>query len=271
MPGAIQRIISHLLSSVACLIVAGNTHAAPVNQDALVIHGANLEYHGKKIPIPLKRRDLVKVFGSPSRDVYDAAGNVLIWDQLGLSCYGCQKPDSTPEELQYMSPEEARAYRPNDQIDGLTIYLRKYDPYATQEKKYNHEPRLPYPGSLLLQGVELNGSTTIEQFVAQRNSRQTILLPDNSFSFYIRCQPAPQEITLYTIRDSYDDDYLAIYAVSIRNVGQFYTKIACRENFESQEKQQLEQKKLEEEQLKNPQQQINSTLPSPVSGENAKP
>ena len=237
--------------------------ASPVVQDTLIIHADSLEYHGKRVTIPIKRKNLIKVFGPPSRDVYDAAGNVLIWDDLGLSCYGCQEPDPKPEEFAYMSPQEIKAYKPNDQIGALTIYVRKYDPYANRVKKYNHEPRFPFPGNIQLQGVDLDGATTIEQFIAERNSKQTILLPDNSFSFYIRCKPAPQEITLYTIRDSYSDDYLSVYGVSIRNVGQFYKTLACRENFELDEKKALEQKKLEEEQLKYQQKR---PLPHPVGG-----
>lgn len=264
MSGNPIRLFSYIIWMLVGMPLAGDACASPLVQDALIIHADRLEYHGKSIPIPIKRKNLIKAFGAPSREVYDAAGNVLIWDNLGLSCFGCQKPDPKPEELQYMSPEEARAYQPNDQIDGLTIYVRKYEPYASREKKYNHEPRLPFPGSVRLQGVELNGMTTIEQFTAQRNSKQTILLPDNSFSFYIRCKPAPQEITLYTIRDTYDDDYLSVYAVTVRNVGQFYKKLSCRENFESREKQQLEQKKLEEEQLKQPGQQNKLPLPVPA-------
>lgn len=270
MPGFAFRMLSILTWGLTGLVAVGGASASPMVQDALIIHANSLEYHGKRIPIPLKRKTLIKVFGPPSRDVYDAAGNVLIWDDLGLSCYGCQKPNPKPEELQYMSPAEAKAYKPNEQIDSLTIYVRKYDPYASREKKYNHEPRLPFPGVVRLQGVDLNGSTSIKQFIAKRNSKQTILLPDNSFSFYIRCKPAPQEITLYTIRDSYDDDYLSVYAVSVRNVGQFYKKLACRENFETREKKQLEQKKLEEEQLKHPRQQgQKNSLPLPVpAGDN---
>jgi len=259
-------LFSRVTWSLAGLLISGVSSASPLVQNALIIHPDSLEYHGKRVSIPIKRKNLIKVFGQPSRDVYDAAGNVLIWDDLGLSCYGCQKPNPKPEELQYMSPEEAKAYKPNDQIDGLTIYVRKYDPYGSREKKYNHEPRFPFPGFVRLQGVDLNGTATISQFVAERNSKQTILLPNNSFSFYIRCKPAPQEITLYTIRDSYDDDFESIYAVTIRNVGQFYKILACRENFESEEKKQLEQKKLEEEKLKHPGQ---NKLPLPVpAGEN---
>jgi hypothetical protein len=266
LPVLFIRIIILAICTLAALFAGGVAMATPVVQEALIIHADNLEYHGKHITIPIKRKNLIKVFGPPSREVYDAAGNVLIWDDLGLSCYGCQAPDPHPEELQYMSPEQVKAYKPNDQIGALTIFVRKYDPYADREKKYNHEPRFPFPGYVRLQGVELNGTTSFEQFVAQRNSKQTILLPDNSFSFYIRCKPAPQEITLYTIRDSYSDDYLSVYAVSIRNVGQFYKKLACRENFETGEKKQLEQKKLEEEQLRHPQQH---KLPLPVpAGEN---
>jgi hypothetical protein len=249
---------------LAAMFMGSAAMASPVIQEALIIHADYLEYHGKRIPIPIKRESLIRAFGPPSREVYDAAGNVVIWDDLGLSCYSCQKPNPKPEELEYMSPEEVKAYKPNDLIGALTIYVRKYDPYAEQEKKYNHEPRFPFPGYVRLQGVDLNGSTSFEQFIADRNSKQTILLPDNSFSFYIRCKPAPQEITLYTIRDRYSDDYLNVYAVSIRNVGQFYKKLTCRENFETEEKKELEKKKLEEEQLKHPQQKQQMPLPVPA-------
>jgi hypothetical protein len=263
MPTIVIRISLVLSCVIASIFAAVLVQASPVVQEALVINADSLEYHGKKIPIPIKRKSLIKVFGPPSREVYDAAGNVLIWDDLGLSCYGCQAPNPKPEELEYMSPEEIKAYKPNDQIGALTIYVRKYDPYSNRVKKYDHEPRFPFPGFVRLQDVDLNGTTTIEQFVGERNSKQTILLPENSFSFYIRCKPAPQEITLYTIRDSYSDDYLSVYAVSIRNVGQFYKKLACRENFEMDEKKQLEQKKLEEEQFKQ-QQQPKRPLPVPA-------
>jgi hypothetical protein len=266
MPGFTLRKICLVICVLTTLITSAGVSASPLVQEALIIHADSLEYHGKHIAIPIKRKNLIQVFGPPSREVYDAAGNVLIWDDLGLSCYGCQAPNPKPEELEYMSPQEIKAYKPNDKIGALTIWVRKYDPYAGREKKYNHEPRFPFPGFVRLQGVDLNGSTTIEQFTAQRNSKQTILLPDNSFSFYIRCKPAPQEITMFTIRDSYDDDYLSVYAVSIRNVGQFYKKLACRENFEQAEKKQLEQKKLEEEQLKHPTPQ--QKLPVPAGEDN---
>lgn len=268
MPGLLMRIgvmvfgLLYMLSAAAA-----GLQTTPIVQDTLIIHADSLEYHGRRLPIPIKRRELIHVFGHPSREVYDAAGNVLVWDDLGLSCFDCQKPNPKPEELRYMSPEEAKAYRPNDLIGALTIYIRKYDPYARHKRKYNHEPRLPYPGIVRLQGVDLDGTTTIKQFVARRNSKQTILLPDNSFSFYIRCKPAPQEITLYTIRDKYSDDYLDIYAVSIRNVGRFYKRLPCRENFKAQEKHKLEENKLEEEQLRHPGQLFKPVQPK-AAGKN---
>jgi hypothetical protein len=238
--------------------------AAPLVNEALVIGEDSLVYHGKKVTIPIKRKNLIKVFGPPSREIYNAAGSVLIWDDLGLNCYGCQEPDPRPEEFEYMSPEEKKAYKPIDQIGALTIYVRKYNPYPQREKKYNHEPHFPFPGYIDLDGVEIDGVTTIKQFLNQRHSKQTILLPDNSFSFYIRCKPAPQEITLYSIRDSYSDDDLSVYAVSIRNVGQFYKKLSCRENFEMDEQHRLEQKRLDEEKMR---QNIQGPLPVPA-GEN---
>jgi len=264
MSGFLKSLSLQLLPIIVLLVISSGLRAAPIVQKGLIIHRDNIEYRGKHIPIPIKRKDLIRVFGKPSRDVYDAAGNVLIWDDLGMSCFDCEKPDLQPEELNYMTPEQAKAYKPNDVIGALTIYVRKYDPYEQREKKYDHEPRLPFPGFVRLQGVELNGTTSIEQFTAERNSKQTILLPENSFSFYIRCMPAPQEITLYTIRDQYSDDYLDVYAISIRNVDQFYKKLACRENFESLEKKRLEQKKIEEEELKHPRNRNKKQLPLPV-------
>lgn len=253
-----------VLGLVMMLSFAFPVSAAPIVQDTLIIHADSLEYHGKRVKIPIKRKDLIHVFGHPSREVYDAAGNVLVWDDLGLSCFDCQKPDPKPEELEYMSPEAVKAYKPRALIGALMIYVSKYNPYGKRKRKYNHEPALPFPGVVRLQGVDLNGSTTIKQFIAKRNSKQTILLPNNSFSFYIRCKPAPQEITLYTIRDKYSDEYLNVYAISIRNVGRFYKKLACRESFEKQEERQLEQKKLEEERLNQSEQQPKGPLPVPA-------
>lgn len=264
MPQFLTRFSVMLVVACAGLWLGHVAQAAPLAEEALKIGNNSLSYHGKQVAIPITRKDLIKVFGPPSREVYNAAGNVLIWDDLGLSCFGCQEPEIKPEEFEYMTPDEKKSFKPVNQIGALTIYVRKYNPYPEREKKYSHEPRFPFPGFVELQGVELNGVTTIEKFVARRDSNQTILLPENSFSFYIRCKPAPQEITLHTIRDSYSDDYLSVYAVSVRNVGQFYNKLACRENFEIEEKKQLEQKKLEEEQLKQ-QEKEQRPLPVPVS------
>lgn len=261
-------LIRHIAAAYGMLLlcVTLTVKAAPVVQDTLVIHANNLEYHGRHLKIPITRKDLIRVFGHPSREVYDAAGNVLVWDDLGLSCFDCQKPNPEPEELQYMSPQEASAYKPNDQIGALMIYVSKYEHNGKRKRKFNHTPAFPFPGIVRLQGVDLDGSTTIKQFIARRNSSQTILLPQNSFSFYIRCKPAPQEITLYTNRDRYSDNYLNVYAVSIRNAGRFYRKLRCRENFEAQEKHRLELKKLEEQNLTEPGQQLKGTLPVPAGG-----
>lgn len=263
----LARHIAVFLAIIALSPVSRVLRAAPIVQDALVIHAGSLEYHGKHLKIPIKRKDLIRVFGRPSREVYDAAGNVLVWDDLGLSCFDCQKPNPKPEELQYMSPQEVRAYKPNEQIGALTIYVSKYEHQDGRKRKYNHTPALPFPGVVRLQGVDLDGSTTIKQFIARRNSKQTILLPNNSFSFYIRCKPSPQEITLYTLRDKYSDNYLDIYAVSIRNAGRFYRKLPCRENFEAEEKRRLELKKLEEGNLNLPMREPSGPLPVPA-GEN---
>jgi hypothetical protein len=253
-----------LVCTITAIALTRVAAAAPVVNEALKIRDDSLMYHGKRVSIPIKRKNLIKVFGPPSREIYNAAGSVLIWDDLGLSCFGCQEPDPKPEELQYMSPEEKKAYKPTDQIGALMIYVRKYNPYPERENSDNHEPHFPFPGHIVLQGVELNGTTRFDEFVKQRNSKQTILLPENSFSFYIRCKPAPQEITLYSIRDKYNDDDLSVYAVSIRNVGQFYKKLPCRENFEIQERHKLEQKKLDEEKHR---QQYRGPLPVPAGEE----
>lgn len=264
MSGFVIRQFITLLGLPVLISAAVTVTAAPIVQKPLIIRAGSLEYQGKRVKIPIKRRDLIRVFGHPSREVYDAAGNVLVWDDLGLSCFDCQKPNPRPEELEYMSPQEASAYKPNDQIGALTIYVSKYEHHGERKRKYDHTPALPFPGVVRLQGVDLDGSTTIKQFIARRNSKQTILLPNNSFSFYIRCKPAPQEITLYTNRDRYSDNYLDIYAVSIRNAGRFYKKLRCRENFEAQEKRRLELKKLEEENLTEPAQSPKGPLPVPA-------
>ncbi|MEJ2360099.1 MAG: hypothetical protein P8Z75_01530 [Gammaproteobacteria bacterium] len=263
-PFRIHQIVAVLGLAIMLSSAFRVAKAVPIVQDRLVIGASSIEYHGKRVSIPLTRKELIHVFGQPSRKVYDAAGNVLVWDDLGLSCFDCQKPNPKPEELEYMTPAEARAYKPNKRIGALMIYVSKYNPYGKRKRKYNHEPALPFPGEVRIQGVSLNGTTTIKQFIAQRNSKQTILLPNNSFSFYIRCKPTPQEITLYTIRDKYSDEYLNVYAVSIRNVGRFYKKLRCRENFEQQEKRRLELKKLEEENLSEPENMPKGPLPVPV-------
>jgi hypothetical protein len=176
---------------------------------------------------------------------------MVIWDDYGLTCYGCEDRSGTPEEFEYLSDEEKKNIKPIEQVDSVTLYVRKYHPYPKLEKKYAHEPRLPFSGKLVLDGVDLDGRVTFESFVEQRKSNQTILLPENTFSFYIRCKPSPHEITLHSIRDRYNEDYLSVYAVSIRNAASYYKKIPCIDVFNLQDTpepvEQIKKQRLEDD------------------------
>lgn len=230
-----RRIFALTLLLTASVLHAANDEASQFVQDAIRIEADRLVYKKKSVRIPITRKALIEVFGAPSREVYNVAGNVLIWDALGLSCYGCQEREREPEEFQYMSDEEIKNYQRGNYIGTLTLYARKYNPYPQHEKLAVHEPRLPFPGYIALQGVSLDGAATITDFIQHRRGEQTILLPENSFSFFVRCTPEPHEITLHTIRDKYNPGYLGIYSVSIRNIGHFYRKIRCLEVFETEE------------------------------------
>jgi len=233
----LYRIIQSLL--VFCLLnIATSTIAeesggfsAPIVQELIRIEDKRLVYKGKAVPVPYTRKKLIEVFGKPSREIYNAAGTVVIWDELGLSCYGCHEREKNPEEFQFMTRDEKKSLKHQQYVDSITLFVRKYNPYPEREKKYSHEPRYPFQGRLLLDGVELDGSLTFYDFVENRKGKQTILLPENSFSFFIRCKPEPHEITLHTIRDKYNDDYMSVYSVSIRNIGHYYKNVTCAENF----------------------------------------
>lgn len=207
----------------------------PLAEGLIKIEKHRLVYKGKSVAVPFTRERLIKVFGKPSREIYNTAGTVVIWDDLGLSCYGCQAPAKTPEEFQFMTNEEKKAIKHQAYVDSITLFVRKYNPYPEQEKKYSHEPRYPFQGKLELEGVELDGTVTFYEFVENRKSKATILLPENSFSFYIRCEPEPHEITLHTIRDKYDVDFMSIYSISIRNIGHYYQNTRCTEQFSFEE------------------------------------
>ena len=204
-------------------------------EDVIRIEADRLVYKKKSVKIPITRKALIEVFGPPSREVYNVAGNVLIWDELGISCYGCQEQVREPEEFQYMSDAEIRNYQRSNYIGTLSMYARKYSPYPEHEKTAVHKPRLPFAGTIMLQDVRLDGTVTLVDFMEKRRGEQTILLPENSFSFFVRCTPEPHEITLHTIRDKYDSSYLSIFSVSIRNIGHFYKKIRCLEVFETEQ------------------------------------
>lgn len=221
-------------------VLTGGTHAlpsraaqdnSPLVQETIRLTGTKLVYKGKSATIPFKREDLIRVFGKPSREIYNTAGTVVIWDELGLTCYGCQERKYAPEEFEFITPKEQKKQTQQNYVDSVSLFVRKYNPYPEQENKYAHEPRHPFQGKLELDGADIDGVTTFYEFLELRQGKQTILLPENSFSFYIRCKPAPQEITLHTIRDKYNEDFMAIYSVSIRNVGHFYKNVPCSEVF----------------------------------------
>ena len=225
--------------------------SSPMVEDTIKILSDRLVYKNKTVKIPITRNNLIKVFGKPSREIYNTAGTMVVWDDLGLTCYGCQDRSGTPEEFEYLSKEERKQIKPIEQVDSITLYVRKYHPYPKLEKKYAHEPRLPFSGKLVLDGVELDGRVTFETFVEKRKSNQTILLPENTFSFFIRCKPSPHEITLHTIRDRYNEDYLSVYAVSIRNASSYYKKIPCIDVFNLQDTpepvEQIKKQRLEDD------------------------
>ncbi len=231
------RILLFALLFSAVVVVYANdvedevAFDSPVVEELIQIKEDRLLFRGKSARVPFTRTGLIKVFGEPSREIYNTAGNVVIWDELGLTCYGCQKQDKSPEEFQFMSNEEKKNVKGRAYVDSVTLFVRKYNPYPDREKKYSHEPIHPFPGKLELDGVELDGTLTFYEFIENRKSKSTILLPHNSFSFYVRCKPAPHEITLHTIRDKYDDDFMSIYSVSIRNIGHYYNNIKCLEEF----------------------------------------
>ncbi len=206
----------------------------PLVQDVIKIEQDRLIYKGKSVPIPFTRKKLVAVFGEPNREIYNTAGTVAIWDEIGLTCFGCAKKAEVPEEFQYMTEAERKKNKPLEYVNAITLFVRKYNPYPDQELKYQHEPRLPFPGTIELDGVEFDGTVNFDDFIEHRQGRQTVLLPENSFSFYIRCKPEPHEITLYTVRDKYDDGFMSVYSVGIRNIGHYYRHFNCLEVFEPQ-------------------------------------
>lgn len=209
-------------------------------QDVLVIDNEYLQFKDQKLALPVKTAELYKFLGEPSRQVYNAAGTVVIWDELGISCYGCsQEYDTeTANRLLQLENETDKLEAIKEDllyVDSLSMIVRKYNPYPDLENSYVHEPQNPFPGVLELDGVIIDGTTTFPEFVKKRVSDSQIILPDNSFSVFIRCKPKPHEITIHTIRDKYHDDFLSIYNVTIRNVGAFYRNIPCREKIKKLE------------------------------------
>lgn len=239
--------------------------SAPVVEELIVVNRENLVYKGKKVPVPFTRKKLIEVFGEPSREIYNAAGLVVIWDELGLTCYGCQKQPETPEEFQFMTKEEKAGVKNQPYVNSITLFVRKYNPYPEHEKRYAHQPKNPLQGKLKLEGVELDGSLTFARFLEQRQGKQTILLPENAFSFYINCTPAPHEITLHTIRDKYDDDFMSIYSISIRNIGHYYRYYKCSEVFSAATSAEKVKKSITEEPAPPPE-PLTTEKPAPETG-----
>lgn len=234
------RIPGHRLFGILALFTIWSLPSSaeqfnPLIQETIKLTADRLVYKNKSVKIPFTRDELIKVFGKPSREIYNTAGTVVIWDELGLTCYGCQVK-ATPEEYEFLSPEEKKQRVQQDYVDSVSLFVRKHNPYPEEEKEYQHQPHYPFQGKLELDSVDIDGITTFDKFLKLRKGKQTILLPENSFSFYIRCKPAPHEITLHTIRDKYDEDFMAIYSVSIRNVGHFYNRVSCAEVFSSSRK-----------------------------------
>lgn len=220
--------IALVLTSVVSVQAEFN---APLAEGLIKIEDSRLVYQGKSVKVPFTRERLIAVFGKPSREIYNTAGTVVIWDDLGLTCYGCQARVKKPEELEFMTNEEKKHISYQPYIDSITLFVRKYNPYPERENKYSHEPRYPFQGRIELDGVELDGTLTFYEWMENRKGNNTILLPENSFSFYIRCKPEPNEVTLHTIRDKYDEDFMSVYSVSIRNIGHYYKYLPCTEQF----------------------------------------
>lgn len=227
-----------LVWTSSCVIAAQKVGAdKPVSsqlvETLIVIEDEGLRYKDKFVPVPYTRKKLIEVFGKPSREIYNTAGTVVIWDELGLACYGCHEQAFDAKEFEFMSQEEEKQYLRRDYVESITLFVRRYNPYPDRENKYAHEPKRPFPGKLKLDGVVLDGLVSFDDFLRQRKGNQTILLPKNSFSFFIRCKPQPYEITMHTIRDKYDDDFMSIYSVSIRNIAHYYSKYKCQDVFEA--------------------------------------
>jgi len=224
-----------LCRSIAHAEKESEPFVSPLIEELLSIEDNRLKYKGQFVPVPYTRKKLIEVFGKPSREIYNTAGTVVIWDDLGLTCYGCHEQKLAAEEFIYMTDEQEKQATRRDYVESITLFVRRYNPYPERENKYTHEPVYPFPGKINLDGVELDGVLRFDDFLEQRKGNQTILLPENSFSFFIRCTPQPHEITLHTIRDKYDEDFMSIYSVSIRNIGQYYKKFDCSEVFATQQ------------------------------------
>ena len=97
-----------------------DSFTSPVVEELLSIENKRLKYKGQFVPVPYTRKKLIKVFGKPSREIYNTAGTVVIWDELGLTCYGCHKQKEIPEDFQYMSDAEIKQAIRQDYIESIT-------------------------------------------------------------------------------------------------------------------------------------------------------
>jgi hypothetical protein len=94
----------------------------------LVFANGTVTLNGRKLALPIERKELVGLLGKPSREV-PAANILLIWDELGLLAY--QRPKTQKiRSLQITLDQEAIQVRPNKlfagqvQVEGATITAR---------------------------------------------------------------------------------------------------------------------------------------------------
>jgi hypothetical protein len=91
----------------------------------VVFANGTVTLNGRKLALPIQRKELVGLLGKPSREV-PAANTLLLWDELGLLAY--QRPKTQKiRALQIMLAQEAIQVRPRKlfagqvQVEGATI------------------------------------------------------------------------------------------------------------------------------------------------------
>ena len=116
---------------------------SPIIGELIKIEQDRLRFRGQSVNVPYTREKLIKVFGKPSREIYNTAGTVVIWDELGLTCYGCEEQKKSPEEFQFMTNEEKKNVKAQAYIDSITLFARKYNPYPEREKNTRMSRKIP--------------------------------------------------------------------------------------------------------------------------------